>query len=226
MLAGGLEVCPLALQTQQRAFNSRYSCVVCHQGTCTKAPPGGSLSSASSVPVVVIPCAGAKHCACNGVSGHLLYTYCVRPLPQCALARRWAPPTGTWMLRCGCDRYGIGGEGGPTATPTCCLCHGTFLERGRLQTGWQPRRIAARSLARLVTKTSAFPRGASATPSGQSPPPVPLGGMQQRCTLRERPLSEAGSDTRGHLWVTWGVYLCAGKPPLADIRLSHPPDLT
>ena len=38
--------------------------------------------------------------------------------------------------------------------------------------------------------------------------------------------SEAGSDPRGHLWVTWGVYLCAGKPPLADIILSHPIDLT
>ena len=38
--------------------------------------------------------------------------------------------------------------------------------------------------------------------------------------------SEAGSDPRGHLWVTWGVYLCAGKPPLADIILSHQPDLT
>ena len=37
---------------------------------------------------------------------------------------------------------------------------------------------------------------------------------------------EAGSDPRGHLWVTWGVYLCAGKPPLADIILSHLPDLT
>ena len=37
---------------------------------------------------------------------------------------------------------------------------------------------------------------------------------------------EAGSDPRGHLWNTWGVYLCAGKPPLADIILSHPPDLT
>ena len=37
---------------------------------------------------------------------------------------------------------------------------------------------------------------------------------------------EAGSDPRGHLWVTWGVYLCAGKPPLADIILSYPPDLT
>ena len=38
--------------------------------------------------------------------------------------------------------------------------------------------------------------------------------------------SEAGSDPRGHLRVTWGVYLCAGKPPLADIIPSHPPDLT
>ena len=37
---------------------------------------------------------------------------------------------------------------------------------------------------------------------------------------------EAGSDPRGHLWVTWGVYLWAGKPPLADVILSHPPDLT
>ena len=37
---------------------------------------------------------------------------------------------------------------------------------------------------------------------------------------------EAGSDPRGHVWVTWGVYLCAGKPPLADIILSHQPELT
>ena len=37
---------------------------------------------------------------------------------------------------------------------------------------------------------------------------------------------EAGSDPRGHLGVTWGVYLCAGKPPLADIIVSHPPELT
>ena len=40
------------------------------------------------------------------------------------------------------------------------------------------------------------------------------------------PIAEAGSDPRGHLWVTWGVYLCAGKPPLADSILSHPTDLT
>ena len=39
-------------------------------------------------------------------------------------------------------------------------------------------------------------------------------------------VGEAGSDPRGHLGVTWGVYLCAGKPPLADIILSHPPGLT
>ena len=38
--------------------------------------------------------------------------------------------------------------------------------------------------------------------------------------------NEAGSDPRGHLWVTWGLYLCAGKPPLADIILSHPHGLT
>ena len=37
---------------------------------------------------------------------------------------------------------------------------------------------------------------------------------------------EAGSDPHGHFWVTWGVYVWAGKPPLADIILSHPPDLT
>ena len=37
---------------------------------------------------------------------------------------------------------------------------------------------------------------------------------------------EAGSDPQGRLWVTLGVYLWAGKPPLADIILSHPPDLT
>ena len=48
------------------------------------------------------PCAGAKHCTRNGVSGLLLHTYCVRPLPQCAQVRRWAPATVTWMLRRGC----------------------------------------------------------------------------------------------------------------------------
>ena len=26
--------------------------------------------------------------------------------------------------------------------------------------------------------------------------------------------------------IGWGVYLWAGQPPLADIILSHPPDLT
>ena len=52
------------------------------------------------------------------------------------------------------------------------------------------------------------------------PPP-----WDDRCAER-KPGAEAGSDPRGHLWGTWGVYLCAGKPPLADIILSHPPDLT
>ena len=49
--------------------------------------------------------------------------------------------------------------------------------------------------------------------------PGPLGSCSPVCP-------EAGSDPRGHLWVTWGVYLCAGKPPLADVILSHPPDPT
>ena len=43
---------------------------------------------------------------------------------------------------------------------------------------------------------------------------------------RQQNTAEAGSDPRGHLWVTWGVYLWAGKPPLADIILSHPRDQT
>ena len=37
---------------------------------------------------------------------------------------------------------------------------------------------------------------------------------------------EAGSDPPGYLWITWGVYLYAGKPPLADIIPFHPPGLT
>ena len=44
--------------------------------------------------------------------------------------------------------------------------------------------------------------------------------------IAQEEAAEAGSDPRGHLGVTWGVYLCAGKPALADIILSHPPDLT
>ena len=56
-------------------------------------------------------------------------------------------------------------------------------------------------------------------------PPV-LSSMTSEWIQRSEKGGEAGSDPRGHLWVTWGVYLCAGKPPLADIILSHPPDLT
>ena len=56
-------------------------------------------------------------------------------------------------------------------------------------------------------------------------PPV-LSSMASERIQRSEKGSEAGSDPRCHLWVTWGVYLCAGKPPLADIILSHPPDLT
>ena len=56
-------------------------------------------------------------------------------------------------------------------------------------------------------------------------PPV-LSSMTSEQIQRSEKGGEASSDPRGHLWVTWGVYLCAGKPPLADIILSHPPDLT
>ena len=58
-----------------------------------------------------------------------------------------------------------------------------------------------------------------------SGPPV-LSSMTSERTQRSEKGGEASSEPRGHLWVTWGVYLCAGKPPLADIILSHPPDLT
>ena len=53
-----------------------------------------------------------------------------------------------------------------------------------------------------------------------------LSSMTSERIQRSEKGSEANSDPRGHLWVTWGVYLCAGKPPLADIILSHPPDIT
>ena len=56
-------------------------------------------------------------------------------------------------------------------------------------------------------------------------PPVLSSLVSERIQRSEKG-AEAGSDPRGHLGVTWGVYLCAGKPPLADIILSHPPDLT
>ena len=56
-------------------------------------------------------------------------------------------------------------------------------------------------------------------------PPVLSSLVSERIQRSEKG-GEAGSDPRGHLGVTWGVYLCAGKPPLADIILSHPPDLT
>ena len=53
-----------------------------------------------------------------------------------------------------------------------------------------------------------------------------LSSMTSERVQRSEKVGEAGSDPRGHLWVTWGVYLWAGKLPLADIILSHPPDLT
>ena len=56
-------------------------------------------------------------------------------------------------------------------------------------------------------------------------PPV-LSSMTSERIQRSEKGGEAGSDPRGHLWVTWGVYPWAGQPPSADIILSHPPDLT
>ena len=56
-------------------------------------------------------------------------------------------------------------------------------------------------------------------------PPV-LSSMTSERIQRSEKGGEAGSNPRGYRWVTWGVYLCAGKPPLADIILSHPPGLT
>ena len=55
--------------------------------------------------------------------------------------------------------------------------------------------------------------------------PPALSSMTSERIQRSQKGGEAGLDPRGHLWVTWGVYLWAGKPPLADIILSHPPDL-
>ena len=52
-------------------------------------------------------------------------------------------------------------------------------------------------------------------------PPV-LSSMTFERIQRSEKGSEAGSNPRGDLWVTWGVYLCAGKRHLADIILSHP----
>ena len=56
-------------------------------------------------------------------------------------------------------------------------------------------------------------------------PPV-LSSLTSERIQRSEKGGEGGSDPRGHFWVTWGVYLCAGKPPLSDIILSNPPDLT
>ena len=56
-------------------------------------------------------------------------------------------------------------------------------------------------------------------------PPV-LSSLTSERIQRSEKGGEARSDPRGHLGATWGVYLCAGKPPLADIIFSHPPDPT
>ena len=56
--------------------------------------------------------------------------------------------------------------------------------------------------------------------------PAVLSSMTSERIQRSEKGGEAGSDPRGHLWVTWGVYFWDSKPPLADIIFSHPPDLT
>ena len=56
------------------------------------------------------------------------------------------------------------------------------------------------------------------------PPALSL--MTSERIQRSEKEGEAGSNPRGHLLVTSGVYLWAGKPPLADIILPYPPDLT
>ena len=82
----------------------------------------------------------------------------------------------------------------------------------------------ARSRA-LMLPTGARPaEGRGALQSAAKP--VAIGSAAQRGAMASTGGAEAGSDPRGHLWVTWGVYLSAGKPPLADIILFHPPDLT
>ena len=53
-----------------------------------------------------------------------------------------------------------------------------------------------------------------------------LSSMTSERIQRSEKGGEADSDPRGHLWVTWAVYLFAGKPPLADIIPSHLADLT
>ena len=86
--------------------------------------------------------------------------------------------------------------------------------------GWRTR--TARPIGRAVGGRTA-PGLRRPSQWWKAPPP----GTPFRHPLSEqRRPTDAGSEPRGHLWVTWGVYLCAGKPPLADIIPSHPPDLT
>ena len=77
-----------------------------------------------------------------------------------------------------------------------------------------------------VCGDSMCPRDMGGGGSGAHWGPAVLSSMTSERQQRSEQGGEAGSDPRGHLWVTWGVYLCAGKPPLADIILSHPPGLT
>ena len=82
------------------------------------------------------------------------------------------------------------------------------------------RRRGTRGPPPLPPPSHSGPRAGGGAAHPPPPAPPPAGEPQAR------PSAEAGSDPRGHFGVTWGVYLCAGKPPLADIILFNPPDLT
>ena len=76
--------------------------------------------------------------------------------------------------------------------------------------------LVARALSCFPRALSCFPQTLSQTLT-QFSPNQPLWLAPQLKPIRT-PVAILGS--------LWGLYLCAGKPPLADIILSHPPDLT
>ena len=78
--------------------------------------------------------------------------------------------------------------------------------------------VLNQNIQKIKNSTTSNPKGSKRNMNHVD---IRLMGLQ-----KQKQSCEAGSDPRGHLWVTWGVYLCACKPPLADIILSHPPDLT
>ena len=79
-----------------------------------------------------------------------------------------------------------------------------------------PVALVARALSCFPRALSCFPQTLSQTLT-QFSPNQPLWLAPQLKPVRT-PVAILGS--------LWGLYLCAGKPPLDDIILSHPPDLT